>query len=284
MEKIVIGVADLAAQHGAVEWAIRRSEHHRCHVVLVRAFDLVVSDPVVEQRRLDELRTAWLRRSPETVVETSIVTSSVPSALLEASRDADLLVVGTHRRHPFLSAMAGSLPLRVAAQSHCATVLVPEDWAPSLRRRVVLGLAADGSSDRAALFAAREAAGTLAELEVVHAWTASVPSVREEEPSPERLAHRRILQEALDRIRAAYPRVRLRGLLGQRPPVSLLAGRADDAEMLVLGSHRHAIGITLGTCARDLVPLSATPMCIVPPAVRSRVDGGVPAAAGAAAG
>lgn len=263
MENIAVGVPDPGRPAQALDWAVHRSRRGPCRILLVRAVDLLVSDAVDEQDRLDELRHRIMERSPSAVVETRIVTSSVPSALLSASADADLLVIGSHRRHPLLAALSGWLPLRVATGSRGATVLVPDDWTPPIERTIVVGIAEDDSSDRAALFAAREARATGELLEVVHAW---IPATHPP-TNGGRAHHRERLALAVDGIRAAFPNVRLRGILDARAAAPALLGRAAQAELLVLGSHRRGplSGLVLGSCAQQVVPDSSTPVCIVPP-------------------
>jgi nucleotide-binding universal stress UspA family protein len=149
-----------------------------------------------------------------------------------------------------------------------------------MHRTVVVGISDDRTCDRAMLFAAKEAQDTGAELEAVHAWTITVPPMESpgmviNEPD-ERALHRGILSKALERVRAAFPRVRLRGLLEQRLPSTVLAEHAGRGQLLVLGSHRWGpvAGIILGSTARAVLPAAAAPLCIVPPAMpaSARVD------------
>lgn len=270
MERVVLGV-DRVSGSRALEWVIRRSTRAPLHVRLIRAFDPLTADPDEEQRLLTDTAAALRRRSPGTEVEQTLVTEAIPSALLQASEDADLLVVGSRHRRPLASALTGSLPLQVAARSRCATVIVPDDWTPSLHRTVVVGIPEDRSGDRAMLFAAREAQTAGAELDAVHAWTVTVPDLAARRPSADpadaRARHRAVLAQALERIRAAFPRVRIRGLLEQRLPSTVLAEHAARGQLLVLGSHRRGpvAGMALGSTARAVLPAVAVPLCIVPP-------------------
>ncbi len=270
MERVVVGV-DRGSGRMALEWVIRRSLSRPLQVRLVRVFDLLVGDPDAEEAMLRDAVEELRARSPRTEVDQTLVTESIPAALVQASAGADLLVVGSRRRRPLASALTGSLPLHVAARSKCATVIVPDDWTPSMHRTVVVGVAGDRTSDRAMLFAAKEAQDCGAELEAVHAWTITVPTMASpdlviEEPD-ERALHRGILSTALERIRAAYPRVRLRGLLEQRLPSTVLAEHAARGQLLVLGSHRWGpvAGVVLGSTGRAVLPTAAAPLCIVPP-------------------
>jgi len=276
MENIVVGVGDRTAQR-TLEWVIRRAAQHAVRITLVRAFDMLASDPLEEQTLLERAGERIARGAPGAVVQLSLITAAVPVALRDAAEAADLLVLGTHRRNAIDSVLTGSIPLRVAAHSACATVIVPDDWKPGATQRViVVGVSDDRTSDRAMLFAAREAQSAMAELETLHAWTVVVPTIA----SPDRVAaepvqraeQRAVLSRALDRIRAAYPRVRVRGVLEQRATATALGDRAAQGQLLVIGSHRRGplAGLILGSTARDLLRSLKAPLCIVPPGVHDR--------------
>jgi nucleotide-binding universal stress UspA family protein len=277
MERVVLGV-DRGSGRKALEWVIRRSMSRPTRVHLIRAFDLVDSDPEAEARLLEDTAAQLRERSPQTEIEQALVWKQADAALLQAAEAADLLVVGSRHGHPILSTLTGSLPLRVAAGSTCATVIVPDDWTPPMRRTVVVGISSDNTSDRAMLFAAHEAQSCGADLEAVHAWTVTVPSmtgrIRAVQEADARAQHRQILSDALERIRAAYPRVRIRGLLEQRLPSTVLAEHASRGQLLVLGSPRWGplAGMVLGSTARAVLPAATAPLCIVPPTVAIPTD------------
>jgi len=66
------------------------------------------------------------------------------SVLVDASEDADLLVVGSHPRRPLLSRVLGSTASHVVHHAHCAVMVVPaEGVAASPYQQVVVGV--DGS-------------------------------------------------------------------------------------------------------------------------------------------
>ncbi|HXR45525.1 MAG TPA: universal stress protein, partial [Pseudolysinimonas sp.] len=113
-------------------------------------------------------------------------------------------------------------------------------------------------------------------LDAIHAWTVDVPTLATPEQvvdeATQRLDHREVLSRALDRIRAAYPRVRLRGLLEQRPTSDALSERSGHGQLIVLGSHRWGpiAGLVLGSTARDALRTATAPLCIVPPGAPAR--------------
>lgn len=268
-ERVLVGIDDEAASQVAVDWVIDRAQHREVRVTVMTAFDLMISDPTEEEARLamtaDRIRAAV----PGMEVETAFVERSIVEGLIDWSDSHDLLVIGAHAHHPVRSALAGSLPFRVASRSHCRAVVVPDDWKPSTGL-VVVGVGDDETADRALLVAALEADELERDLEVVHAWQMPTPT----EPiaslviDPDLLvaAHREILDDALDRVRAAYPAVHVRGALHQGHPGTVLAARAKNASIVVLGTH-HRGPITaaiIGSTALPLLTAGGVPVCIVP--------------------
>lgn len=52
-------------------------------------------------------------------------------ALIEASREADVLVVGASHRTAFATRVLGSTTSACAAAAHCPVMVVPESWRPA---------------------------------------------------------------------------------------------------------------------------------------------------------
>jgi nucleotide-binding universal stress UspA family protein len=268
MEKIVIGVSD-AASMKAVEWVIERAKTRKLDVTLVAAYDWTGS-PFSEVSAL--LRTVRARigvASPRTAVHLVTSEEGPDKALAEATRDADILVIGSRARDS-LHSLFGLPALRLARHERCATVIVPDGWNPIHSQTIVVGL--DEDSSAAALeFAVREADDSGARLEVVHAWTAPLPAYDPlvwvvDTEGELRVAHRQRLDSVLDRIQSEHSRARVSGYLEECVPVTALRDRGAKADLIVIGSHRYGpiARALLGSTARELLRDATTPICIVP--------------------
>jgi nucleotide-binding universal stress UspA family protein len=270
MERIVIGIDTEAASQVAVDWVIRRAQARPAEIRLVKAFDMLIDAPLRDAALLERTKSRIQDAAPAAVVDTALIDGSIMEALVGQSASADLAVVGYHRRHSVLSTLSGALPLRFAARSHCATVIVPEDWEPR-DGEIVLGVGDDDVADTAVEFALREAQHPRRPLEVVHAWQLPTPSwdaIGALIASADDLhdAHQGILGGVVTRLRVTHPTLDIRETLAEGPAVAALLDAADDAELVVLGTHRRGplTGVLLGSTALDLLPHSRVPVCIVP--------------------
>lgn len=271
MERIVIGIDAEPASSLAIDWVIRRAHHTAVDVTLVTAFDSLVDDPMAARERQIALAERIRTAHPEVQVEIELANASIHRALEERSEGADLLVIGSHRTRPIRSMLAGAVPSLIAAQSHCPTVIVPDDWTPR-EGDIVVGVSADDTSDPALIFGAHEARRRSAILRLVHAWqitpgAAMASSALIAPPVDGELeAHREILHAAGRRLRAGLPHARIAEHLVQDRIADALLASSEAAELIVIGTHHHepVVGLVLGSTGGHLLRRSQVPVCIVP--------------------
>ena len=270
MERILVGVdpARDAAGGPAAQWAADRARAAAergdpARVLLATAVDLLAADLAAAEHVLLSARRRILAAAPGTEVEAHLVDSPVAEGLAGLARAADLLVLGCR------ADVGGALAAGGLAAG--PVVLVPEGWRPR-PGPVVVGIPDDESANRAVLYAAREAGALGTDLDVVHAWQLPLPVDPHEalvvEPDVLRAAHRAIMGEALARVRAAFPRARVRGILATGPAGATLTAHAEGARLVVLGAHAvegRGNGIA-GPTAHALLGAAAAPVCVVPPA------------------
>lgn len=261
MENITVGLDDEDASQTAVDWVVDRARASRVRVRLVTAFDMLASNPMAAQQLLALTGRRILTAAPGTIVETVLADRSIMEELVEQSASADLLVIGSHPHHRIRSALTGSFPVGLAARSHCAIVIIPDDWTPQ-NGAIAVGVAADHSSDAAALFAAKEAVDQNRELEVIHAWEPwKAPRTRRMH-----VEHAGVLVSAIDRITAAFPTVRVRGVLVEADASDGIVTSTRTAHLVVLGTHRlgAVTGLLLGSTGQRVMHRAGVALCIVP--------------------
>ncbi|EOD65674.1 universal stress protein, partial [Amycolatopsis vancoresmycina] len=187
---IVTGVDGSAESLDAVRWAARTARLRDAPLEIVHALDVpaLVAGGVVPppEEMVDALRARG-RRALRTAQELAAA-QGVPAAaarldpdraaqaLIGASRDAALLVVGSAGHGRLTSLLAGSVAAAVGTHARCDTAVVRGDsWDEpgAAARPVVTGI--DGSEAGAWVLAAAvaEARARQAPLVVLHAWADS---------------------------------------------------------------------------------------------------------------
>jgi nucleotide-binding universal stress UspA family protein len=140
---IVVGIDGSVHSRRALEWAMREAALRRVPLTVITVHEISVGyrgggvvDPqdhaVAEHARrnaqlevekaLDELGEA----RPESVTVRSL--SGTPAhELLDAGRDADMIVVGSRGAGGFARLLMGSVSTQVSQHAHCPVVVVPPE-------------------------------------------------------------------------------------------------------------------------------------------------------------
>ena len=212
-------------------------------------------------------------------VPVSLVVTVGPAAqeLVDRSRDADLLVVGSRGRGAVRSALLGSVALHCATHARCPVIVVhPADVGRPQRSRIVVGV--DGSDrSRAALVAAVDEAGRRgAEVVAVAAYdfgdwrdlpTVVLPSVEELRAGVLRGAEEMVREVLAGSGRPGVPTPHVRTEVMRGAAADLLVEVAEEADLLVVGNRgRGALrGLLLGSVALHCVLHAACPVMVVHP-------------------
>lgn len=133
---IVVGVDGSENGTRALAWALEEAAHHGKKVLLVNGVDLglSVADPYGGGHVLESLQEAGrlaldeaeqVARAHGVEVESRLMTGSAAGALLEASKEADLLVVGSRGHGGFMGLLLGSVSAACVHHAHCPVVVVP---------------------------------------------------------------------------------------------------------------------------------------------------------------
>jgi len=131
--RIVVGVDGSEHSNVALKWALAEARVHSGMVTAVLAWQMpFLSFPGGFDR--DELDQAYKNFLNETVsaiapapavpLETLIAEGDPTESLVEASKGANLLVMGTRGRSPFAGLLLGAVSQAVAASAHCPVVLI----------------------------------------------------------------------------------------------------------------------------------------------------------------
>jgi nucleotide-binding universal stress UspA family protein len=144
-KQLVVGVDGTAAGVAALRWAVDQARGTGAQVLAIAVCEPLrpvvagpeiggayVPRPVLDDAQLTTAAEAWLTDAitalpgdAAQVVDRQTRHGDAATVLLEAARDADLLVVGNHGRGALAGALARSVALRCAHHARCPLVLVP---------------------------------------------------------------------------------------------------------------------------------------------------------------
>jgi len=131
---IVVGVDGSEHSNAALRWALAEAEAHPDSLVTaVLSWQMpFLSFPGAFDR--DELQKTYkdflietvsaIAPKPAVPLETLVAEGDPTEAMVEASKDANLLVLGIRGRSPFAGLLLGSVSQGAAATAHCPVVLV----------------------------------------------------------------------------------------------------------------------------------------------------------------
>lgn len=131
--KVVVGVDGSEHADAALRWALAEAGAHDGEVVAVFAWQMpFISNPAAYSR--DELeqdgkdflvsRLSSIAPAPPVPLTPLVAEGDPAEALVIASKDADMLVVGSRGRSPFIGAILGAVSLRCAAAARCPVTII----------------------------------------------------------------------------------------------------------------------------------------------------------------
>ena len=241
---------------------------------IVPALDEASACRAAAARLLDAALAEVPSLAPGVRASGTVVRGSPRRALLAASRDASLLVLGSRRRGRSLRTGPVGAPLhrRVACSARCPVTVVPAEEGtgpPDRAPRVVVGVDGSPHSEAAVGFAFRAAARRGAALTAVHAWCADHPADLEgvaAPPATTEAAAYALVDEAVGRWRELCPDVPVSAEVVHRDPVSALLAGSAGAALLVVGS-RGRRGVLRGlsrSVGGAVLDGAAGPVALVP--------------------
>ncbi|MDX8034955.1 universal stress protein [Lentzea sp. BCCO 10_0856] len=192
--------------------------------------------------------------------------------LIEESRDARLMVLGSQGLGNVTGLLVGSTAIALAAHGKCPTVVIRGTSVPG--GPVVVGVDGSPTSEAALAFAFEGASMRGCSLTAVMCWqdfmvesaysatkfTVDWGQVEGEE--------QRLLAQRLAGWQEKYPDVQVHRVVLRDRPVRALMRYGAEAQLVVVGSHGHGgfAGMLLGSTSQALVHHVPCPLAIVRPA------------------
>ncbi|HVB43736.1 MAG TPA: universal stress protein [Streptosporangiaceae bacterium] len=137
--RVVVGVDGSPHSAAALRWALEQAEVHRGEVMALFSWQmpLIAIPGGYSKEEVEQAAKAMLLASvaevapqPRVPLQAVVAESDPTEALIHASAQANLLVVGIRGRSPFAGLMLGSVSQACAAHAACPVVLVKQSDAP----------------------------------------------------------------------------------------------------------------------------------------------------------
>lgn len=285
-QPIIVGVDGSSSAVHAARWAAAEARRRRLPLRLVHAFDIpvgyapgvvapaAVRDGMRKQGRdwLHEAERAVLEIAPAIEPELTVHQGPVVPFLVEASRDATMVVLGTRGLGGFTGLLVGSISVTLAGHAHCPVVVVRgQDSGDGADGDVVVGVDGTPAGEAAIAFAFEQASLQGRGVVAVHTWTDSVleaalaGDTSTVDFNPLQRQAYELLAERLAGWQEKYPDVRVhREVVRDRPATALLR-YAATAGLVVVGTRGRGgfRGLVLGSTSQHLLHHAPCPVAVV---------------------
>jgi len=299
--EIIVGIDGSEQSYGALRCAVHEAQVRKVPVRMVTAYSLPVFTgtgfdagySMIDEKALTDGVAQILDEARSRIGETSVElratveTGDATAVLLELSKKAELMVVGSRSHGGFIGRLLGTVSTSLPAHSHCATVAVPQSYAEKIEKdasllgggnSVVVG--SDGSEEAriAMMQAADEADRRGVKLTLVNAlapYTGAlnwVPAAVDFEALYREIAD--LQRKAAEWIRGYFPNLEIEFKLIDGSPVQVLLEAGKNADMIVVGTRGRGgiAGMLLGSTSQGILHNTQVPVMIVPQLEDPRVE------------
>lgn len=280
---ILVGVDGSAQSDAAVRWATQEAKMRALPVTLIHAIVPVVATWPMGPMQASV--TEWQEENARNVIEqsrktldaaagdeklnvrTEIAHSPAAPLIIDASKEAWMVVVGSRGVTAFGRTLLGSVCSSVLHHAHCPVAVIHDDAArPDPQAPVVLGIDGSPASEAATALAFDEASRRGVDLVAIHAWSdigvfpiLGMDWRKREDQGQE------VLSERLAGWQERYPDVQVHRRLVCDQPARWLIEESLNAQLVVVGSHGRGgfAGMLLGSVSSVVAQTTAIPVIVV---------------------
>ena len=273
--------------HNALHWAAEHAQRSGQSLTILTVIQLprtlydeamgVPSEFVDAAKALLDEAVGYARNLGVSEIETQVGYRDITGAIVELSREADLVVVGNRGKGETASTLLGSVAYAVTSHAACPVVVIRDHegstWSDT--GRVVVGIDGSRSGVHAGFFAAEYAQQAGVDLEVVGVWDiggighlSSEFAARvgvQELHSKEEAKMRGWVDKAVEVLPDRYPGVHVTGRVERGSPVVVLRDAAKDASLLVVGTRGRGgfAGLLLGSVSHRIIHDAGCPVAVI---------------------
>src|SRR4051812_41070575 len=286
---VLVGVDGSAASRAAVAWATRDAAIRDLPLTLIHVVVPVI--PTTSSagspefvvgadffrwqedeaaRVLDKARQTVADCSHDAsppAVESVVLHGGAIANLVDLSKDADMVVVGSSGMGAFSRTLLGSVSTGLVHHAHCPVAVIHDDPpAVASDAPVLVGIDGSPASLSATEIAFDEASRRGVDVVALHAWrdittVYEIPGLDAEQLEAEaRLA----LSERLAGFEERYPDVKVHRMVVCDQPSRQLAEKANGAQLVVVGSHGRGgfAGMLLGSVGTAIIHAVRSPVIV----------------------
>jgi nucleotide-binding universal stress UspA family protein len=281
---VLVCVDGSAASNAAIAWGAHEAVERQLPITLLHVVPPVVAGwpvghvyPEMPDWQKDDAQTileqafklaASRGESKHPEIHTKMVYSSVVPALIDASKDAWMIVVGTQGLGALGRLLLGSVTTELLHHAYCPVAVIRSDevGVPDPKAPVLVGIDGSPASEAATALAFEEASWRGVDLTAVHVWSdvGVFPVLGLEWRDRERQG-KEILAERLAGWQEQYPDVHVERLLFCDKPSHWILDASGRAQLVVVGSRGRGgfPGLLLGSVSSAVAHAAEVPVIVV---------------------
>lgn len=281
---VLVCVDGSEASDAAIAWGSREAAMRHLPITLLHAVPPVVVGWPVGQ--LYSEMPDWQKDKAQVVIEcayktvtaslgdsappethTKMVYSSVVPALIEASKDAWMIVVGSEGLGTLGRLLLGSVATSLLHHAHCPVAVIrsEESAIPDSTAPVLLGVDGSPASEAATALAFDEASRRGVQLRALHVWSdVGVFPLLGMDWNERESQGQEMLAERLAGWQEQYPDVRVERLLFCDKPSRWLLQESERVQLVVVGSRGRGgfTGMLLGSVSSAVAQAAKVPVIV----------------------
>ncbi|MCV7300813.1 universal stress protein [Mycobacterium barrassiae] len=282
--EIVVGVDGSPAAKVAVDWAARDAAQRGATLTVVHVVSSVLGSlsQVPLPTGIGKRQQHWAHEAVGEAmavvaevekdtgpleVRSEIYYSTAVPTLVDMSKGADLIVVGS-RRHSAVGGLLGSVSAGVVQHAHCPVAVIHDEdplMPHPAQAPVLVGIDGSPSSELATAIAFDEASRRHVDIIALHAWTEfGVGDYLGMNWLEMKTSEDAALAERLAGWQEKYPDVNIRREVVCENPARALIERSEEAQLVVVGSHGRGgfAGMLLGSVSAAVVRSARMPVIV----------------------